>query len=167
LSNEIENYIRTIRRIEKRGKNWGVYVGLDQLIKSVSSTIPIMYQMHNDKLRERHWKRLEQVTHVDFQHSADFKMSDILERDLMQYSEGIAEIVDSASNEVRMETQLTNLDKTWHEMAFQYKRIEEFPELMILFTPEELVKTLEENEVAVQNYLSSKNISYFKVTLTE
>jgi hypothetical protein len=42
LSNECENYLRTIRRIEKRARDWSVYSGLDQLIKSVSSTIPIM-----------------------------------------------------------------------------------------------------------------------------
>jgi hypothetical protein len=37
----------------------------------------------------------------------------------------------------------------------------------VLFVPEDLVQTLEENQVAVQNYLRSKNISYFKVTLTD
>jgi hypothetical protein len=104
LSNECQNHVKTIRRIEKREKEWGVYSGLDQLIESVSSTIPIMDQLHNDKLCKRHWKRLEEVTGVGFQHSADLKMDDILERDLIRYSDDITEIVHSASNEARMET---------------------------------------------------------------
>jgi dynein heavy chain len=52
-------------------------------------------------------------------------------------------------------------------MEFQYKPMEEASELTILVVPEELVATLEENQVAVQNYLSSKNISFFKGKFTD
>jgi dynein heavy chain len=80
LSNECENYLRTIRRIKKCANEWPVYTGLDLLIKSLSSAIPIMDQLHSDKLHERHWQRLERVTGVDFEHSGDIKMGNILER---------------------------------------------------------------------------------------
>ena len=167
LSNECENYTKSIRRIEKRAKEWGVYTGIDQLIKSVASAMPILDQLHNDKLRDRHWNRLEKVTGINFQKEIDIKLGDILKKDLLKYSEDITEVVDGANNEVRMETQLSDLDKTWRDMQFSYKEMPEFPELEILNAPEELIQTLEENQVAVMNYLSSKNISYFKVTLTE
>jgi dynein heavy chain len=131
-----------------------MYSGLDQFIKSVPLTIRIMDQLNNDQLRERHWKRLEQIAGIDFQRSLDVKM------DLKRFSEEITEMVESANNEMRMETQLADLDKTWREMDFQYKRMEDFPELQILSVPEE-------NQVAAQNYVSSKDLSYFKVTLTD
>lgn len=97
----------------------------------------------------------------------DLKLGYIVARDMMKYAEDIIEIVDSANNEMRLETQLADLNKTWRDMNFQYKTMEEFPELKVLFMPEELVQTLEESRVAVQNYLSSENISCFTVTLTE
>ncbi|KAK8861127.1 hypothetical protein M9Y10_012822 [Tritrichomonas musculus] len=167
LSNECEVYTKTIRKIEKRAKDWSVYHGLEALIKSVSSALPIMDQLHNDKLRDRHWQRLKEVTGVDFQKQVDLKLGDILQKELMRFTEDITEIVDGASNEVRMETALAELKKTWADMEFQYKPMEGFPELKVLYVPEELVATLEENQVAVQNYLSSKNISFFKQTLTD
>ena len=167
LSNECENYLKTIRKVEKRAKEWGVYSGLDAFIKSVSSALPILDQLHNEKLRDRHWSQLEKVTGVNFRDQADIKLKDMLDKNLMKYSEDITEIVDGANNEVRMETQLNDLEKTWKDMEFQYKEMPEFPELEILHAPEELVQTLEENQVAVVNYLSSKNISYFRVVLTE
>jgi dynein heavy chain len=167
LSSKCEEYGKTIRRIEKRAKEWSVYNGMDVLIKSVSSALPLLDQLHNDKLRERHWQRLEQVTGVDFQNSPDLTLQDILQKELSRFSEDITEVVDGASNEVRMETQLSDLNNTWKNMEFQYKPMENFAELPVLNVPEELVQTLEENQVAVQNYLSSKNISFFKATLTE
>ena len=167
LSNECENYTKTIRKIEKRAKDWSVYHGLEAFIKSVSSTLPIMDQLHSDKLRDRHWQHLLEVTGVDFQKQVDLKLNDILEKNLIKYTEDITEVVDGASNEVRMETALADLKKIWAEMEFQYKPMDGFPDLLVLYVPEELVSTLEENQVAVQNYLSSKNISFFKQTLTD
>jgi hypothetical protein len=52
LSNECENYGKQIRKIEKRGKEWEVYSGLDTMIREVSNTLPIMDQLHNDKHRD-------------------------------------------------------------------------------------------------------------------
>ena len=45
--------------------------------------------------------------------------------------------------------------------------MESFPELLTLNVPEELIETLEENQVAVQNYLSSNSILFFFMTLDE
>ncbi|KAH0788142.1 Dynein heavy chain family protein [Histomonas meleagridis] len=167
LSNECENYIKRIRKIEKKAKEWNVYEGLDKLIKEVSSVLPLMDQLHNDKLRGRHWEKLEQITGINFQKSVNLKLRDILNKDLNRYSEDITEIVDGANNEVRMEVQLTNIEKTWANMNFEYKPMESFPELDVLYVQDELIQSLEENQVAIQNYLSYKNISFFKNTLTD
>ena len=68
LANECEQYSKTMRyQIDKRAKEWGVYSGLETLIKSVSSAIPILEQLHNDKLRERHWSKLKQITGREFE----------------------------------------------------------------------------------------------------
>jgi hypothetical protein len=48
-----------------------------------------------------------------------------------------------------MEMQLSHLEKTWREMYFQCKPMEEFPDLMILYVPDDLVQTPEENQVAM------------------
>jgi hypothetical protein len=45
--------------------------------------------------------------------------------------------------------------------------MKEFPDILIPSVPEELVATLEEIHFAIQNYLSLKNMSFFKDTLTE
>jgi hypothetical protein len=44
--------------------------------------------------------------------------------------------------------------------------MEEFLDIFIPSIPEELVATLEENHVAIQNYLSIEIFSFFKDSLT-
>jgi hypothetical protein len=77
---------------------------------------------------------------------------------MMKFSDDLTEIVDGANNEVRMEKQLSDLKNTWAMMEFPYKTMENFPDLLVSSVPEELAQTLEENQVAVQNYLLSKTV---------
>jgi dynein heavy chain len=115
-----------------------------------------MDQLHSNRLRGRRWIQLEKVTDVNFENSPDLRPQDILEKDLMRFSDDVTDIVDGANNEVRMEKQLLDLKNTWAMMEFPYKPMENFPDLLVLSVPEELAQRLEENQVAVQNYLSSK-----------
>jgi hypothetical protein len=135
---------------------WSVYNECDALIKSVSSPFPIMDQLHSNKCRGCRWIQLEKVMGVNFEKSPDLRLQDILEKDLVRFSDDVTEIIGDANNEVRMKKQLLDLKNTWVMMELTYKPVEKFPDLLILSVAEELAQTLEENQVAIQNYLSSK-----------
>lgn len=47
-------------------------------------------------------------------------MRDIFQKDLGKYGDKITEVVYGASNEIRMEAQLSDLKKTWADMGFSY-----------------------------------------------
>jgi hypothetical protein len=53
------------------------------------------------------------VKRIKFKTVADLKMRDILEGDLNQHGNKITEVVDVASNEIRMEFQLKKLGQKW------------------------------------------------------
>jgi hypothetical protein len=52
VSNEYDTYGKTVQKIEKRSKELEAFSSIDNLIKSVSNTLPIMNQVHIGKLRE-------------------------------------------------------------------------------------------------------------------
>jgi hypothetical protein len=83
-------------------------------------------------------------------------MKDILVKNLNKYGDEIMEVAEGASDEIRIEVQLIELKKTWPVMQLTYKLMEEFPDLLIPSVPEELVATLRENLLAIQNYLSTE-----------
>jgi dynein heavy chain len=88
---------------KKRCKKWGVYSGLDTMIREVSNTLPIMNQLHNDKLRDQHLARFEKVKGINFQKATNLRMKAILAKDLHKYGDEITEVVDGAINEILME----------------------------------------------------------------
>uniref|UniRef100_A0A8D2ZL57 Uncharacterized protein n=1 Tax=Scophthalmus maximus TaxID=52904 RepID=A0A8D2ZL57_SCOMX len=69
-------------------------------------------------------------------------------------------IVDKAVKEMGMEKVLSELNTTWTGMQFQYEPHHR-TQVPLLRTDEELIETLEDNQVQLQNLMSSKYIAHF------
>lgn len=69
-------------------------------------------------------------------------------------------IVDKAVKEMSMEKILRDLNTTWKVMEFD-SEIHPRTKSRLLKTSEELIETLEENQVILQNLITSKFIAHF------
>ena len=76
------------------------------------------------------------------------------------YLDEVHNIVDKACKEMAMEKMLKDLDVNWKDMEFTH---EKHPRTgyTLLRTSEELIETLEENQVQLQNMMTSKFIGHF------
>lgn len=73
-------------------------------------------------------------------------MSDLLDLQLHQYEDEVKHIVDKAVKEMGMEKTLKDLEIVWGSMEFD-QETHERTNMQILKTSEELIETLEENQV--------------------
>ena len=98
---------------------------------------------------------------VKFVMSDETTLADLLALNLHNFEDEVRNIVDKASKELSMEKTLGELDQTWSVMVFEY---EEHPRTStpLLKSSEELIETLEENQVQLQNMMTSKYIGYFQ-----
>ena len=111
--------------------------------------------------------------------SDDTTLSDLLSLNLHNFEDEVHGIVDKACKEMGMEKLLSDLESNWKDMKFDY---EDHPSGMTLTfihtfdlecllksclgyklmrTSEELIETLEENQVVIQNMMTSKYIAFF------
>ena len=79
--------------------------------------------------------------------SDETNLADLLALNLHKFEDEVRNIVDKASKELSMEKALTEMAKTWIEMEFEY---DPHPRtgLQLLRTNEELIETLEDNQVS-------------------
>ena len=70
-------------------------------------------------------------------------------------------IVDKAVKEMGMEKVLRELDVTWASMEFDHNAHPR-TKVTLLGASEELIETLEDNQVQLQNMLTSKYIAFFQ-----
>ena len=78
--------------------------------------------------------------------SDETNLADLLALNLHKFEDEVHNIVDKATKELSMEKTLKELDKTWSEMEFEHESHARTG-LSLLKTTEELIETLEENQV--------------------
>jgi dynein heavy chain, axonemal len=87
-------------------------------------------------------------------------LAELLTLNLHECEEEVKTIVDKAVKEMSMEKVLRDLNTTWASMSFDY---EKHPRTgsMLLKASEQLIETLEDNQVVLQNLITSKFIAFF------
>ena len=83
---------------------------------------------------------------VKFVMSDETNLADLLALNLHKFEDEVHNIVDKATKELSMEKTLKELGKTWSEMEFEHETHTRTG-LSLLKTTEELIETLEENQV--------------------
>lgn len=87
-------------------------------------------------------------------------LADLLKLNLHECEEEVKNIVDKAVKEMSMEKILRELDTTWSTMQFE-QETHRRTGCQLLKASEELIETLEENQVQLQNLITSKYIAHF------
>ncbi|XP_044310020.1 dynein axonemal heavy chain 9 [Varanus komodoensis] len=157
---ECKKFAKDTRNLDKEMRAWDAFSGLDNRVKNILTSLRAVSELQNPAIRERHWKQLMQATGVQFTMDADTTLADLLRLNLHNFEDEVRSIVDKAIKEMGMEKVVKELKTTWASMEFQY---EAHPRtnVPLLKSDEELIETLEDNQVQLQNLMTSKYIAFF------
>lgn len=78
-------------------------------------------------------------------------LADLLSLNLHNFEDDVRNIVDKAVKEMSMEKVLKELDVTWAQMEFEHEPHQR-TKITMLKTSEELIETLEDNQVYFQKH---------------
>ena len=166
MENRCRELAKELRKMDKEIKGWDVYTGLDQMVKDMITSLRAVGELKSNAIRDRHWKQLMKTTGVSFVLTKDMKFQDLLSLQLHKYEDDVKVIVDRATKELSMEKVLSDLSKTWSAMEFTYE-VHESTKTPLLRSSEELIETLEDNQVMLQNMMSSKYVAHFETQITK
>ncbi|XP_032831905.2 dynein axonemal heavy chain 9 isoform X1 [Petromyzon marinus] len=157
---ECKRFARDLRALDKETRAWDAFAGLDSEVKNMMTSLRAVAELQNPAIRERHWQQLMQATGVRFSMDEDTTLADLLQLNLHSFEDEVRSIVDKAVKEMGMEKVLRELRSTWGQMSFGY---EPHPRTAVplLRSDEELIETLEENQVQLQNLMTSKYVAFF------
>ncbi|KAM6469113.1 dynein axonemal heavy chain 9 [Liasis olivaceus] len=157
---ECKKFAKSIRNLDKEMRAWDAFSGLDNRVKNILTSLRAVSELQNPAIRERHWNQLMQATGVFFTMDADTTLADLLKLNLHNFEDEVRSIVDKAMKEMGMEKVVKELKTTWASMEFLY---EPHPRtnVPLLKSDEELIETLEDNQVQLQNLMTSKYIAFF------
>uniref|UniRef100_A0A803SSJ0 Dynein axonemal heavy chain 17 n=1 Tax=Anolis carolinensis TaxID=28377 RepID=A0A803SSJ0_ANOCA len=157
---DCKKFAKDVRTLDKEMRPWDAFVGLDNTVKNMITSLRAVSELQNPAIRDRHWKELMEATQVKFTMSDETTLADLLQLNLHKFEDEVRSIVDKAVKESGMEKVLKALDSTWSTMQFEHEPHHRTGTMM-LKSDEVLVETLEENQVQLQTLMTSKYLAHF------
>ncbi|XP_013068368.2 dynein beta chain, ciliary [Biomphalaria glabrata] len=157
---DCKKFAKDIRALDKEMRAWDAYTGLENVVKNMLTSLRAVSELQNPAIRDRHWQQLMTATKVKFVMDESTTLADLLNLNLHNFEDEVRNIVDKAVKEMSMEKVLKELDSTWSTMEFEHEKHSR-TNITIIKTSEELIETLEDNQVQLQNMMTSKYIAHF------
>uniref|UniRef100_A0A8C4U7P5 Dynein axonemal heavy chain 17 n=1 Tax=Falco tinnunculus TaxID=100819 RepID=A0A8C4U7P5_FALTI len=155
-----QKFAEDIQSLDKEMRSWDAFIGLDNSVKNMITSLRPINELQNLAIRDRHWQELMQATKVNFTMSKDTTLADLLQLNLHKFEDEVHGIVEKATKELGIEKVLNTLDTTWATMQFKHEPHTRTG-IKLLKADEVLIETLEDNQVQLQNLMTSKHLTFF------
>eukprot|EP01135_Chromosphaera_perkinsii_P008555 Nk52_evm21s1400 gene=Nk52_evmTU21s1400 len=141
-------------------KKWEIYKELDLLVKNMKVSIKASSQLSHVAVKKRHWKQLMEITGIVLPEENTFTFRQFLDLKLLDFQDDVSEIVDKAIKEYSMDKSLTAVQESWINTAYPYAPLPQYESVQIK-VDSQFQEKLEEDQVLLQNLLSSKFVAHF------
>ena len=162
-----EAAVRIGKNITKMGrdiKHWAVWGWIKEVIDSFKRTMPLITDLRNPAMRDRHWDSLMTEIGSRFDPtSPSFTLDSMVQLRLDQQVEFIAELSVNATKELAIENNLKTISSTWASLLLD---MVEYKQTYKLRSTEEIYASLEENIVTLSTMKASKYFVVFEKDIT-
>lgn len=145
-------------------KTWQVYKDSEQLVKNMSTVLPLINDLHSEAMQDRHWKALSNICKVKVIDPKDpkFCFADLLKLNLHLHVDDVGEIVETANKEQKIEKKLTMIEELWRRLTLEYVPHKDSGTFVVK-PSEEVVESLESNQLELQTMVGmGKFVEFFK-----
>ena len=157
LVDETKKVQKEIKSLNKAVRNFEAFKILEDQVKALLTSLPLVSDLHHPSMRERHWKMLMTTTGKQFTMDDKFNLGNLLALELHNCVDAVSEIVERAQKELVIEKALKKIEDTWAALALDFSP---FPdsEVKNLVVDEAITEVLEGDNLALQTMSSGKYV---------
>ncbi|XP_044040597.1 dynein axonemal heavy chain 2-like isoform X2 [Siniperca chuatsi] len=147
---------------ELKDKEWDIVDFSKNKIDQFKRIIPLIADLRNPAMRDRHWKQICKDLQCSFDHtSTEFTLENIISLGFDKYADKICEISGAASKELSIEKGLEDITKTWEETFLDIEPYKDEGHYRLRGT-EEVFQALEDNQVVLSTMKASRFVKAFE-----
>lgn len=165
LTKGMDVFATRLKKLPKELKQLPPYNVVAEKIISFKDSIPLFSDLKNEALRERHWKKLMDITGQTFDMNPEtFTLEKLFSMNLHAHTDSIGEMVNGAMKELSIENALREIENTWKSLRFtvvKYSKGGADDRGFILGAIDEIVTTLDDNAMSLQSMSASKFVVAF------
>ncbi|KAL3892516.1 MAG: hypothetical protein SGPRY_015059, partial [Prymnesium sp.] len=153
-------YSKRIIRLSKEVKHWKVLDTLKERVDSIKKLMPLIMDLRNPAMRDRHWRQLMEEVGKSFDpHSDDFTLEKVLDLGLEHHQDTISALSGAAGKELAIEEAINKITAQWESLPLdltEYKA-----EYLKLRSVDDLYSALDDNAVAISTMKASRYATSF------
>ena len=97
----------------KQARAWDVYLGMTRSLSDMLVALPLVQDLRDEAMRERHWKKLMRVCGRTFVMDAKFCLNDLCKLSIHLFADAVGDITEQARQEMKIDKQIDKIDRTW------------------------------------------------------
>ena len=160
----MEGFKEALGKLDKRLKAYKPYRLAEESINAFTMSLPLIQNLKGEALRERHWKKLMEVTGVTFDmNPRTFTLGSLFEMNLSSFEEAIMEICSGAIKELNIENGISAIADTWRVQRFEVVKYMKGTQErgLVLRSTDEIQQTLEDQTMNLSSMMSSRFVAPF------
>ncbi|KAM3867513.1 dynein axonemal heavy chain 10 [Diretmus argenteus] len=163
LQDGVEEFIKRLRKLPKDVRVLPVAFFLEGRMNEFKGSLPLLLDLKNEALRDRHWKELMDRTGTSFDMNPDsFTLENMFDMELQKYDNVIGDIVTSAVKELGIEKGVKEVVETWENITFSVQRYKGTQERgSVLCSVDEILQNLDDNALNLQSMAGSRFVGPF------
>lgn len=147
---------------EVKDKNWEICDSIKSRIEQFKRTMPLIQDLKNPAMRDRHWAQIKSEVQKPFDHNAeDFTLEKIIELGLDQFAEQISEVSGAASKELSIEQAIATIAESWEQITLDIGPYKDRGHFRLKAT-DDVFQQLEDNQVTLSTMKASRYVKAFE-----
>ncbi|CAM4852615.1 unnamed protein product [Rotaria socialis] len=170
LIDGIENFIKELKKMPREIKAMPLAKLIELNMREFRESLPLMLDLKNEALRERHWRMLMKETNIEFDMNPEsFTLENLFQMNLQRFNDSIQNIVTSATKELQIEKGVREVVDAWDKMKFNViKYVKGNQDRgFVLGACDEVLQALDDHTMALQSMAGSRFIGPFLSTVQQ
>ena len=172
---ELENASQIVgKKIQKLGrdvKHWSAWQGVKDTVDAFKRTLPLIIDLRNPAIRQRHWEQLMERCGERFDpHGDAFTLGKVNDLGLSEHADFVGELSTNATKELAIENSLAAIEEGWQDLNMDMVKREGGQKggkvVYRLRSTDDVFAALEDNVVTLSTMKASKFFLVFEATIT-
>ncbi|ORZ33974.1 dynein heavy chain and region D6 of dynein motor-domain-containing protein [Catenaria anguillulae PL171] len=166
IEEQVQIYIKKLTKLQRESASgsWEVLSSLKEKVTHVKRILPVLTDLRNPALRQRHWEQLvDEIGKAFDPNSPDSSLDKVLELGLDQFAESISAMSGAATKELSIEQGLGAIKEAWLAMELDVMPYKD--KYFRIRSTDAIFELLEDNQVTLSSMKASKYYVAFGQTI--